>query len=301
MMKNIAVRVPATSANMGPGFDCLALTLDIWNEFHVTVGGVGISITGDSADLLPKSEQNLFYRSIQAVFEYLGEKMPAISIAYENTIPVGRGLGSSASAVVGGLVAGNELSGNSIPKDVLLAMAASIEGHADNSSAALFGGCQIVVNDNDNYVTSRVNLPDNLRAVLFIPEVTMPTDQSRAQLPVEVGRNEAIFNISRAALLINLLNTGNLSEMAIATQDQLHQPIRTKNLPAINSIFKSALNAGALGVFLSGAGSTVLALANNREVTIGYEIADAAAKSGFKGDVKVTIPTNMGAHVVDGR
>ena len=123
MMKNIAVRVPATSANMGPGFDCLALTLDIWNEFHVTVGGVGISITGDSADLLPKSEQNLFYRSIQAVFEYLGEKMPPISITYENIIPVGRGLGSSASAVVGGLVAGNELSGNSIPKDVLLEMA----------------------------------------------------------------------------------------------------------------------------------------------------------------------------------
>lgn len=300
MMKNIIVRVPATSANMGPGFDCLALTLDIWNEFHVAVGEIGISITGESAELLPKSEQNLFYQSVQAVFEHLGKKMPAISITYENTIPIGRGLGSSASAVVGGLVAGNELSNNAIPKDVLLAMAANIEGHADNSAAALFGGCQIVVNDNGNYVTSRVNLPDDLRAVLFIPEVSMPTDQSRAQLSDEVGRNEAIFNISRAALLVNLLNSGHLSDMHIATQDQLHQRVRTKNFPAINSIFKSAMHAGALGVFLSGAGSTVLALANSREVTIGYEMADAAAKSGFKGDVKVTTLTSMGAYIVDG-
>ena len=298
MMKNFVVRVPATSANMGPGFDCLALTLDIWNEYHVTVGDVGISITGESADLLPKSEQNLVYRSIQMVFEYLGEKMPAISITYENIIPVGRGLGSSASAVVGGLLAGNELCGNSIPKEVLLDMAADMEGHADNSAAALFGGCQIVVNDNGNYVTSGVSLPDDLKAVLFIPKFMMPTDQSRAQLPVAIGRNEAIFNISRAALLINLLNTGNLSEISLATQDQLHQAARTKNLPAINSIFKSALNAGALGVFLSGAGSTVLALAKDRVVTIGYEMADAAGKFGFEGDVKVTIPTNMGAHVV---
>ena len=298
MDHSVTVRVPATSANMGPGFDCLGLALDVWNEVRVDLDGSGVEVVGEGEDSLARDGGNLVYRSVERAFAEAGKAMPEVGVACRNDIPLGRGLGSSSAAVVGGLVAGNELCGRPLSQGRLLALAARIEGHPDNSAAALLGGCRVVVEDGGTLVTAPVPVPEDLSAVLFIPEVPMPTEQARGLLPTVVDRSDAVHNIGRAALLVNALATGDLSRLGVATGDRLHQPARQTIFPAMKNIFRAALDAGALGVFLSGAGSTVLALARGRELTIGCEMADAAGKSGVDGTIRVTKPSIRGAHVV---
>jgi homoserine kinase len=207
-------------------------------------------------------------------------------------------LGSSSGAAVAGIVAANELLGQPLVKNELLALAASIEGHPDNSAAALYGGCQIVVHDGDRLVTSSVSVPDELRAVVFVPEVPMPTIEARSVLPTEISVQDAVFNMGRVGLLVNALATGDLTHLAIGTQDRLHQPPRQQMFHPMKVILRAALEAGAVGAFLSGAGSSILALTRGREMTVGYEMADAASKSGVDGDVIVTKPTSSGAQVI---
>ena len=189
--------------------------------------------------------------------------------------------------------------GKAISRERLLRMASDLEGHPDNVASALLGGCRVVVRDNDRLVTGAVAVPDGLRAVLFIPDMPMATEKARSLLPGRVSAEDAIYNIGRVGLLVGALASGDLSLLDTATQDRLHQPYRGKIFPAMKNVFRSAMDAGALGVFLSGAGSTVLALTQGREVTIGYEMADAAAKSGMSGTVRVTRPSPRGVEVLD--
>lgn len=294
----VTVRVPATTANMGPGFDCLGMALDIWNSISVDTDADGFVISGEGRGSLPTDSDNLIYRCFRRVFDGIGKPVPQVGIHCENEIPLGRGLGSSAAAVAGGLLAGSALSGVNLSRERILELAAEIEGHPDNAAAAVMGGCRIVVSDGDRLVTDVVAVPDELKAVLFVPEVPMPTEEARGLLPSTVDRGDAVFNIGRTALLVNALSSGNLEHLAVATEDMLHQPARQQIFFPMKNIFRAAMSAGALGVFLSGAGSTVLALARDREYTIGYEMADAAMKSGVDGAIKVTQPTALGAHVV---
>ena len=283
---------------MGPGFDCLGIALDIWNTVEVRSGGSGIEITGYGSDSLPRGESNLVYKSVRTALADAGFADVQVGIACHNEIPLGRGLGSSSAAVVGGLMAGNDLCGGPLSEQRILELAVKIEGHPDNAAAALLGGCQIVVEDAGYYHTSSVPVPDDLKAVLFVPDVPMPTQQARGILPSTIDRADAVFNIGRVALLVHAFATGDLRLLPVATDDKLHQPARQAIFHPMNAIFKAALGCGALGVFLSGAGSTVLALTRDREFTIGYEMADAADKSGLDGDVKITSPISLGAHVV---
>ena len=294
----IKIRVPATTANMGPGFDCLGMALDIWNTIVVETGAAGFSISGEGRDSLATGSDNLIYRCFERVFDGLGKPVPQVRIHCENEIPLGRGLGSSAAAVAGGILAGSVLSGANLSQERILELAAEIEGHPDNAAAAVMGGCRIVVSDGDRLLTDAIAVPGELKAVLFVPEVPMPTEEARELLPGMIDRGDAVFNIGRTALLVNALATGNLEYLGIATEDMLHQPARQKIFFPMKNIFRAAMSAGALGVFLSGAGSTVLALARDREYTIGYEMADAAMKSGVDGAIKVTQPTMRGAHIV---
>ncbi len=299
MNRSVTVRMPATTANMGPGFDCLGMALDIWNSVRVDAGASGFEVSGEGRDTLPRNERNLLYRSFARLYAELDEPLPQVGIRCENAIPLGRGLGSSAAAVVGGLVAANALSGANISDEDLLALAADIDGHPDNAAPAIMGGCRIVVSEGDKFLTAAVPVPDALRAVLFVPDVPMPTEQARQLLPQMVDRRDAVYNIGRAALLVNAFARRDLSFLAVATDDRLHQPARQTMFFPMKNIFRAAMAAGALGVFLSGAGSSVLALAVEREYTIGYEMADAAMKSGVDGAIKVTQPTAQGAYVVD--
>ena len=298
MGSRVVVKVPATAANMGPGFDCLGMALDIWNSVEVAVGPSGFSIRGEGEDQLRSGPSNLVYKSFRIPFQESGRPVPDVTIACENRIPLGRGLGSSSAAALGGLVAGNEVCGRPLSQQELLEAAVRKEGHPDNVCPALLGGCQIAVWQGSQLVTSAVPIPDELRAVLFVPDIPMPTQQARSLLSSKVSRQDAVYNIGRAALLVNAFAEGDLAQLAVATEDRLHQPARQALFPAMKNVFRAALNAGALGVFLSGAGSSVLALTKGREMTIGYEMADAAAKSGVGGTFKVTRPTNRGAHVL---
>ena len=295
----VTVKVPATTANLGPGFDCMGMALDIWNSIEVELGPGGVEVNGEGAGSLPEDRSNLVHRSFRLPFEESGRGVPDVTIRCLNEVPLARGLGSSSAAAVGGLVAGNEMAGRPLTSGGLLALAAETEGHPDNAAPALLGGCQIVVRDGPGLVTSRVPLPTDLQAVLFIPDMSMPTEQARDLLPSTVPRRDAVYNIGRAALLVRALATNDLSHLAVATEDMLHQPDRQSIFPAMKNIIRAALDAGALGAFLSGAGPTVLALTRGREMTVGYEMSDAAEKSGISGTVKVTRPVETGAHVVD--
>ena len=296
--------MPATTANMGPGFDCLGMALDIWNTVVVETDGPKpsderLSISGEGRDSLSTGDDNLVYQCFKRVYDGIGLSAPEVRIKCENDIPLGRGLGSSAAAVAGGLLAGSALSSANLSHERMLELAAEIEGHPDNAAAAIMGGCRIVVSDGSGFLTQGINVPDEVKAVLFVPEVPMPTEEARGLLPSMVDRRDAVFNIGRTALLVNALASGNLRHLGIATEDMLHQPARQRIFFPMKNIFRAAMSAGALGVFLSGAGSSVLALARDREYTIGYEMADAAMKSGVEGVIKVTQPTALGAHVAE--
>ena len=293
----ITVRVPATSANMGPGFDCLGIALDIWNSVTVEIGGREFRIYGHGENELPRDESNLVWSSIARIFHETGRPMPGMSLNCYNGIPTTRGLGSSSAALVAGLVAGNELCGNPFGKSDLLRIAADAEGHPDNVAPALFGGMQIAVAHGDRVVNASVPTPENLSAVLYIPDSPMPTEEARDLLGSEVPRTDAVFNIGRASLLVRAMASGDLRYLDIATEDRLHQPARQTLFFPMNNIIRAAMGAGAMGAFLSGAGSTVLAFATEKEFTIGYEMADAAVKSGLNGEVVITKPTTLGAHI----
>lgn len=298
MLSYAEVRVPATTANLGPGFDCLGMALDIWNTVRLETGGSGVTVSGEGEGSLSLSRDNLVFQAAARLFRAIGEPAPQLKLTCQNAIPLGRGLGSSSAAAVGGLVAANALCENPLLPNEVLALAVEMEGHPDNVTPALLGGCQIVVQDGEDLVTSPVALAHDLWAVLYIPSQQMPTQQARGLLGPTVSRSDAVFNMGRAALLVNALSTGNLSLLRTATQDRLHQPARGVLFPAMARIIRAALDAGAAGAFLSGAGSTILALTVDREMTVGYEMADMADKAGVPGDLKVTKVSALGAHVV---
>ena len=302
MPKRITVSVPATTANLGPGFDCLGMALDVWNTITFTTGGAGFSVRGQGADNLPSGQGNFISTAFAVPFEKSGTPVPEVEVVCHNRIPVGRGLGSSSAAVVAGIVAGNELCGSPFTREEMLAMAAGVEGHPDNVASAILGGLQVVVSGGDGIVTSSVPLPKGLDAVLFVPDQPVVTEEARSLLPRRIDRDDAVFNIGRVGLLVNALATGDLSLLRTATEDRLHQQEREKLFPAMKNILRAALDAGALGAFLSGSGSSVLAFANSRRMTIGYEMAEAASKSGVAGEFRVTRPSAEGArlYVEDG-
>ena len=299
MIERITVKAPATSANLGPGFDCLAMALDIWNSVEVTRGTNQVVVRGEGKDELPVDRTNLVYASFSLPFVERGESVPDVSIICDNAIPVGRGLGSSSAAIAAGLLAGNAMCSAPLTPEEILESGVHIEGHPDNVAAALLGGCQIVVEENGRTITSTIPVPPEWSCVVFIPDIPMPTEEARSLLAPEVRRQDAVYNLGRVAMLVRAFSTGDPSYLAIATQDRLHQPARQAIFHAMKTIKRAALAAGAHGAFLSGAGSSVLAITSGREMTVGYEMAEAASKSGVGGEFRVTKPTDKGAHVLD--
>jgi homoserine kinase len=226
----------------------------------------------------------------------IGQRIPKVTLECENNIPLSRGLGSSSAAIVGGLVAGNEYAGRPLGKNELVRIAAEMEGHPDNVVAACLGGMQIGIYDKEDLITAAVSVPENISVVLYVPDVSMPTEEARNILDSNISRDDAVFNIGRAALIVQSMLTGELANLRYATQDVIHQPYRQEIFFPMKNIIRAAMEAGALGAFLSGAGSTILALCTEREYTIGYEMADAGMKSGLSGEIVVTKPSSLGAH-----
>ena len=305
-MESIRVAAPATTANLGPGFDCLGLALDLWNELEVVAGQVApddeplVEVLGEGAGELITGRDNLVYRAMAFLFQEAGREMPPLHLRCHNEIPLERGLGSSAAAIAGGLVAANALCDDLFSSDDLLEMAATIEGHPDNVAAAVLGGLQLVVTDEDRLYTAAIDVPADLAAVLFIPDFRIATADARAVLPEKVSVSDAVYNMGRAALLLAGMATNHPEYLRLGTQDRLHQPYREPLFSPMKLLFRAALDAGALGAFLSGSGSTVLALTQGREMTVAYEMAEAAKQAGVSGKVRVTQPSVRGAHLRDG-
>ena len=298
----IRVVAPATTANLGPGFDCLGLALDLWNQLDVLPGDPGagpvVEIIGEGAGELSTGRDNLVYRSMAFLFQEAEREVPQLRLRCQNQIPLERGLGSSAAAIAGGLVAANAMCAHAFTENDLLEMAATIEGHPDNVAAAVLGGLQLVLTEDQQLYTAPINLPPELHAVLFIPESRIATSDARAVLPQSVTRADALYNMSRTALLVAGMAANHPEYLSVATKDRLHQPYRLPLFPAMKLLFKAAQDAGALGVFLSGSGSTVLALTRGREMTVAYEMAEAARQAGVPGRLHVTQPALQGAHEV---
>jgi homoserine kinase len=296
-LEKVTVRVPATTANLGPGFDCLGMALNIWNEVMVEKGpSFGISVSGEGAGAISRGKDNRVYQGTIALYERTGGSVPDLFISCKNDIPLARGLGSSAAAAVSGLLAANLLSGEPLPPEELLQLGIQLEGHADNLAAALFGGCQVVTLDNGQAIHAPIPLPPELKAVLFIPDFEMPTQESRNILPPEVSRSDAVHNLGRVSLLVAALVTNQLDHLRLATQDRLHQPARQSLFPAMGSLLEAALEVGALGAFLSGGGSTIIALTQGEGKAIEEAMMSTARKAGVAGKTRISRLSQKGAH-----
>jgi homoserine kinase len=293
----IRVRVPATSANLGAGFDCYGLALSLFNEMEVSLADeTSLDITGEGADELPRDERNLVLRSLRWYFDAVGQAMPDVRISTRNVIPVSRGLGGSSAGIISGLMAGNALAGDLLSPNDLLDMAVAIEGHPDNVAPAMLGGIIVGVMDGKRLVTDSLPVPAGLRTVIFVPNFEMITEQARAILPKEVTRADVIYNLSRTALFAAAMVSGKLDLLREAMRDRLHQPYRTAMFPAMPYIIEAAVEAGALGACLSGAGSSILALVSGHDNAVSQAMEAAASKHGVEGHSLLLDISMTGAH-----
>ncbi|MBC7261410.1 MAG: homoserine kinase [Chloroflexi bacterium] len=293
----VIVRVPATTANLGPGFDCLGMALELHNVITVwtTKGGLDVRIEGQGATDLRWGEENRVLRAMRAAFEEAGKRLPGLLLELQNLIPLGRGLGSSAAATVGGLIAANALCNNALSMQQLLRLATKLEGHPDNVAPALLGGLVIVVQDEGHLIYDKIPVPADLHAALFVPQFPMPTAEARKVLPQQISRSDAVYNLGRVALLVAAFAKRHYDLLDIATRDRLHQPYRETLFPAMPALFAAAREAGALGVFLSGAGSTILALCRGNAPTVAQAMAEMAQKLSIPGQAMAIPLASKGA------
>mgnify|MGYP000901296219 CR=1 FL=1 len=261
----VVVQVPASTANLGPGFDTLgmALSLFAWIDLRPAAPGEKTTVTllGDGLSGLPRDKSNLMYEVAQAVFARAGVELPELHIAFCSDIPLARGLGSSASAIVGALVAANALIGSPLSEDELFQMASALENHPDNVGASLLGGIVVASWDGTRAEAVRLEPPAPLEALVAIPAFELSTKKARNVLPKEVTMSDAVLNVSRSSLLTAALATGRLDLLRHAMRDRLHEPYRAPLIPGMERILREACDHGALGAVLSGAGPTLLVLA----------------------------------------
>lgn len=310
----VRVRVPATSANLGPGFDCLGMALGIYNTVEVDEipEGMQVSIAGEGAEVLAGEAGNMVVEAAVRLFRAAGRQPRGLRLRVENAYPIARGMGSSAAAIVGGLVAANALVGSPLAADDLLQLAVEMEGHPDNVAPALLGGVTVACTVRDGAgegeggrtrtVYARFDPPPDLNLALVIPERPMSTAEARAVLPAQVPRADAIFNLQRACLLVASLQAGRTDLLGAALDDRLHQPYRAGLLPGLAEALAAARRPGLLGGCLSGSGSTVLLfLAPGEEARWGEAadgVAQAFRQNGTACQVRFVRPSREGAHAV---
>lgn len=300
-MEAVRVKAPATTANLGSAFDCAGMALELYNEVVVSLNDRDIVIIdGEGKHELSHDSTNLVYRAIAKVADCAGIPLPPLKIHCTNRIPLSKGMGSSAAAIVGGVVAGNALLGVDLSSSDLLDLAAQMEGHPDNVAPALFGGFVISCKDKQHRIVSvRVDAPDDLFAVLAVPEHKVSTREARAVLPDVVAHEDAVFNVSRAALLVAALQQRRYDLLATAMEDRLHQPYRAPLVSGLQRAVSAAIESGAVGAAISGAGPSVIAFCARDVDSDGTRIGEAMVAA-FRGQglqcrVIFTRPTNIGA------
>ncbi len=298
-MSDLRVRVPASSANLGPGFDTFALALPLLAEFELRPAKTwSVTVEGDGQGI-PPDDENLFVVSARAVAKAAGRELVAQHVTQRSAIPIARGLGSSAAAIVGGAVAANTLLGEPFDRRTLLRIASEVEGHADNVAAALYGAFTVALPDDGGPFATRLVFPRTWRVCLLIPGRPLSTEQARAVLPAQVSRDDAVFNVAHGAALIAAVMRADGALLALAMVDRLHQAARTKLVPALGEIITAAREAGAFGAALSGAGPSVLAVAPTRLAPrVVAAMEEAAAAAGAPGRGRVVRVRAAGAQVL---
>ena len=314
--QSVTVRVPASSANCGPGFDCIGLAVDLWTEVTVSRADTfEITAEGDGAEDMPKDESNYIVTGVKAAYDTAEKPMPPLKYHIISRIPYARGLGSSSAAIVAGIIAGLVLAGHRLPvwgSESLLQIAASIEGHPDNVAPVIYGGFQIGIHNGTRWITERVPTPPGLQLVMFIPDFIGKTSAARGLLKDTVLRADASFNIGRVAFLVHALSVGNLDNLKWGVQDKMHQPQRAAAIyPHLYPMIKAAEEAGACCAYLSGAGPTVMAMTSGAsgdiftqrekertDYTVARAIMDVAREFNVKGRIVVTQASQDGARVV---
>jgi homoserine kinase len=305
---SVTVLTPATSANLGPGFDSLGLALQLYNRFEVVGHGDDplnplITIKGELGKDLSTGPDNLFFRSFALLFEHLEVPLPSVRIHMSINVPPGCGLGSSATAVVGGLVAANEWlrpRNLSLPKEELLEFAVEAEAgnHPDNVAPALLGGLVATTNLDGKIHAIKTPFPDALKAVVFTPSFPMDTVAGRKLLPASYPKADVTFNTGRVALLLTALQMGRYEVIGEAMQDRLHQPYRQVLFPAMPTIIQAAVAAGAYGASLSGGGSSLIALADSRFNEVLQAMQETAHAAGIEGTGRILRADQNGARVL---
>lgn len=302
-MSKVTVTVPATTANLGVGFDCIGAALTLYNEFEFTTVATDlklkISVTGEEANRVSTDDSNLLYQSFLQLYRHIQQTPPHIEVKIKLGVPLSRGLGSSATAIVGGLIGANELAGNPLQSKELMELATAIEGHPDNVVPALLGNCQLSVGEPGNWQISSIPWHPDIIPVVAIPNFELSTQEARSVLPKEYSRSEAIFNISRMGLLVRGLATNNDEWLATALEDKIHQPYRQKLIPGYDRVKSAAIAAGAYGMVISGAGPTLLALTRSERVSLVVaSMLTSWTKAGVTADVRSLSLDTDGAKVV---
>jgi len=309
--RSASVEAPATIANLGAGYDCLGLAVDL--QLQVTVeavevpadpSSIDLTVHGESAGELPEDRSNRFIVALEAGLGELGfGGLDRIGWKVEmtNPIPLERGLGSSAAAAVAGLLAAGSMGGRDLDLPVLLRLATQIEGHPDNVAAGLLGGLVASIALDDRVEAVRLDAPPNLQVVAWIPEGKLPTSEMRRVLPDSVPRADAIANLTRVAVGVAGLASGRVDVLGLLTEDRLHEPYRAQVYPELPELVAAARSAGALGACLSGAGSTVVAFVDSSDAPatdrVGEAFRSTAARLGQPGRLAVLAPTAAGARV----
>ncbi len=280
----VRVRVPATSANLGPGFDALGLALGLHNDVTLEEADeVSVRVEGEGAGRLDEDAKNVVVRGVALAFEVAGRPFRGGRLRCVNRIPLSRGLGSSAAAWVGGLLAANALLGEPLDRDALVTAAARAEGHPDNVAAAVLGGLTVSCADGARVIAVSLPVPSEIAWVVLLPETESSTREARAVLPDSVPRADAVFNVQRASLLLAALGAGRPELLALAMQDRLHQPYRQRLFPWMETVAAAGRRAGALGCVLSGAGPSMLAAVRGGGDDVARAMERALREAGIGG------------------
>ncbi|GGA52865.1 homoserine kinase [Okeania sp. KiyG1] len=263
---SVTVTVPATTANIGPGFDCIGAALSLYNRLKFSIADsateLKISVTGKEAARVTTDKTNLAYQAFVKLYEHLNQIPPSVDIEIDLGVPLARGLGSSATAIVGGLLGANQLAGHPLSQTEVMNLAIAIEGHPDNVVPALLGGCCLTASTPTGWEICDIPWHSDIVPVVAIPDFELSTAEARRVLPTEYSRADAIFNAAHLGILLRGLETGNRDWLKAGMQDKIHQPYRKSLIKGYDKVRLAALDAGANEVVISGAGPTLLALTN---------------------------------------
>ncbi len=285
------ITVPATTANLGPGFDSLGAALSLYNRFKFSIADstteVKITVTGKEAPQVNIDKSNLAYQAFVKLYEHIKQTPPSVLIEIDLGVPLARGLGSSATAIVGGLIGANQLAGNPLSQTEIMNLAIAIEGHPDNVVPALLGGCRLTASTPTGWEICDIPWHPDIVPVVAIPDFELSTAEARQVLPTEYSRADAIFNSAHLGILLRGLETGRGEWLKTGMEDKIHQPYRKSLIKGYENVHSAALNAGAYEMVISGAGPTLLALTNlSRSSTVVKTMADAWKNHGVVTEVK---------------